>query len=440
MKIMSAVSLMTDFALFRKIAKADFQHLIELEELDTTEEIKQLILIQSIEGHAHNGHALFHHLRFVDVDTSDTVRALELDANDIKAKRQRLIDDIKDFVDDYLNGKPREYLINRDEKPLLEIPIFSHIRVDARSVVRGLYLGGLRDSAEVRKVVEDKYGITIGGGKLYTVDVEIMRAMGLNGEMLATEDNENKIDEFKKKGLIVDRQPDDDRFRYRYIRHWRGPGQSDDACVISAGLLWGLDTALGVFLADAIDTLEKFATVYEDEDDILAKYIKDKAPDVIGDDEDLYLLAYLCTVPEGMEESYPDSSLRYFLKKDRKTEMSLLRSHLNFIQGKPFISVNTFPKPIGVEDFYDYIRNNVLRERKVRIPETAQLNGLTPPVSSIISKNYLVVSEDMNVANVARELGRARYDIAIVIGKDGVIKGIVKAKDLLAYIDLIERE
>ncbi|MGQ9706874.1 MAG: CBS domain-containing protein [bacterium] len=437
---MSTASLMTDFELFKRIAKADYEHLLQSEEIDTTERIKQLILIQSIEGHAHNGHALFHKLRFVDVDTSDTVKALELNADKIKAERQRLIDDIVDFVDDYINGKPRDRLINREGNPLLEIPIFNNLKVDVRSIVRGIYLGGMRDTIEVRKVVEKRYGITIGGGELYTIDIEVMRGMGLNSETLATEDNETKIDGFKKRGLIVNRPPDDDRYRYRYIRHWRGPGQSDDACVLSAGLLWGLSTALGVFLVDAIDTLEKYATSYEDKDKIVAKYIKEKVPDIIGDDEDLYLLAFLCAIPEGMEESYPDSSLRYFLKKDKRTGMSLLRSHINFIQGKPFISVNTFPKPIGVEDFYDHIKNNVLRERKIKIPVTAQLNGLTPPVSSIVSKNYLVVHEDMNVANLARELGKKRYDIAIVLDKDGNIKGIVKAKDLLAYIDILERK
>lgn len=437
---MVAVSLETDVALFRRIAKADYEHLIELEELDTTEEVKRLILLQSIEGHAHNGHALFQHLRFVNIDTSDAVKALELYATDIKARRQSLIDDIKDFVDDFLNGKPREYLVNSSGRPFIEIPILNNIKVDARAVVRGMYLGGLRDTFEIRKIVEKKYGITIGGGGLYTIDIEVMKAMGLDSETLATEDNEDKIDEFRSKGLIVDRKPDDDKYRFRYIRHWRGPGQSDDACVICAGLLWGLDTALGVFLADAIDTLEKYATVYEDRDEIIAEYIKDKAPDVIGPDEDLYLLAYLCAVPEGMEESYPDSSLRYFIKKDKKTGMTIIRSHLNFIQGKPFISVNTSPTPVGVEDFYDYIKNRVLVETKVKIPETAQLDSLTPPISSIISKNYLIVNEDANVASIARQLGKARYDIAIVVDKDGVIKGIVKAKDILAYIDSIGRE
>ena len=49
-----------------------------------------------------------------------------------------------------------------------------------------------------------------------------------------------------------------------------GPGQSDDAAIVTAGLLYNVDVALGVFLADAIDTLEKYVPAYYDQDKALA--------------------------------------------------------------------------------------------------------------------------------------------------------------------------
>jgi len=54
-----------------------------------------------------------------------------------------------------------------------------------------------------------------------------------------------------------------------------GPGQSDDAAIVASGLLYNVDVALGVFLADAIDTLEKYVSIYRDQDNNLARYIKE---------------------------------------------------------------------------------------------------------------------------------------------------------------------
>lgn len=432
---MGSVSLESDFALFRRIVRADYHHLMGVEDLDTDVNIKPLILLQSIEGHAHNGHALFHRIRFTDVDTADVVRALGFDADSIKAERQRLIDDVRDYVDAYFNGDHRDRLVNNEGKPFFGVPILGKIKVNPAKVMKGIYLGGERDTPEVRREVERARGITIGAGKCFTVDTNIMRVMGFNGERLATESNENRIDEFKRRGLIVDRRPDDNRYRYKYIRYWNGPGHSDDAAVVVAGLIWGLDTALGVFIADAIDTIEKYTTIYNDWDSIIADEIGDMIPEISDSRDDLLLLTYLSAVPEGMEESYPDSSLRYFLKKDRKTGMTLLNSHINFIRGKPFISVNTLPNPIGIEEFYDVIRARVLKETEARIPDTATLDSLTSPISSIISKDYLVVNEGENIASIAREMGKRRYDFAIIVDDDGKIKGVVRAKDILHYID-----
>src|ERR1041384_5317063 len=61
---------------------------------------------------------------------------------------------------------------------------------------------------------------------------------------------------------------------YQYIRHRRGPGASDDAAIVAAGMLWGLGVAVGVFFADAIDTLEKYVPEPRDQDEEIALKIE----------------------------------------------------------------------------------------------------------------------------------------------------------------------
>jgi len=83
------------------------------------------------------------------------------------------------------------------------------------------------------------------------------------------------IERFRAERLIVgeDRRDDAD-VSYEYIRHRRGPGASDDAAIVAAGFLWGLGVAVGVFFADAIDTLEKYVPVYGDQDEDIAVRIE----------------------------------------------------------------------------------------------------------------------------------------------------------------------
>ena len=66
------------------LIRADYNRLLSRERLDVSAEVERLIFTQTIEGHAHNGHAEFKQQRFVDVTTADVVRALRLDARKVK--------------------------------------------------------------------------------------------------------------------------------------------------------------------------------------------------------------------------------------------------------------------------------------------------------------------------------------------------------------------
>src|SRR5262245_21914030 len=89
-----------------ELIRQDFHAIDSHETLRTTWPIEQLILIQSVEGHAHEGHGAFRGQRFVNTTMDDICRALRLDPEMIKADRQALIDSIVGYVKAVLSGSP----------------------------------------------------------------------------------------------------------------------------------------------------------------------------------------------------------------------------------------------------------------------------------------------------------------------------------------------
>ena len=169
----------------KELVRADFEVLTSYERLDTTPSIEQILLIQSLEGRAHNGAGVFNKRTYVNTTIDDVVKALGRDAAGIQLQRQSLIDDIVDFARDTLNGGKREKLITSAGEAFMGIRLFLNRRVNARDVLRGLYLGGLRDNPEIRFEAERIYQVRIGGGRCYVINVRRMLEMNLDGERLA---------------------------------------------------------------------------------------------------------------------------------------------------------------------------------------------------------------------------------------------------------------
>jgi CBS domain-containing protein len=334
-----------------------------------------------------------------------------------------------------LRGNQPDALINGDGKPLLGIPQFAGVRTDGTEVLKGFYIGGLRDNPDIRGAVEEKYDVSIGGGSCYLVDTKVMGEMGLDGEMLSHEPHEGKIESFRSKGLIVDipeSEVDDDRIRYMYIRHRLGNGHSDDAALVSAGMLYGRDVALGVFLADAVDTLDKYALYYRDQDYEIAGRVKTSAAFNETWNEALEMVTYLATMPDS-DDDVADSSLRYFLLIDKETERCALLSHLDFIEGRPTVPLLLGHNRVKNTLFYKYMRER-LTAYVAHVPEP---EGFKTPVSSVasaISANFIQVTETEPLHSVVDALLEKGADLVIVVDKSGKIRGTLNARDLLRII------
>ncbi|MDH7602606.1 MAG: hypothetical protein QHI38_10730, partial [Armatimonadota bacterium] len=196
------------------------------------------------------------------------------------------------------------------------------------------------------------------------IDQRVMHELGLDGYILAKQGHEHELNEFERAGLFA--EAGDENVQYMYVRYKEGPGASDDAAVAAAGKLWGLSAAVGCWLADAIDTLEKYVPVYSDQDFDLSTYIEEHCSDLGVGRDDAVDLACLSAIPAGMEDSLPDSSLRDFLEIDRKHDQCALESHLSYLLSLPFAQMDLDHGQCTNVEFYEYMEQKLSEFRKVR--------------------------------------------------------------------------
>jgi hypothetical protein len=420
----------------RDLIRADYNRLLSRERLDVSAEVEKLIFIQTIEGHAHNGHGEFKQQRFVDVTTADVVRALRLDARKVKRGRQKLIDDVFAWAERAIAGEDATALADADGKPLLTVPLLADFAVDPVEVLRGLYVGGKRDNSQVREEVEAETGVAIGGGSCFVVDTKVMREMGLDAEILSHGSHEDKLDEYRAKGLVVDLpadEVDDDRYRYLYIRDRKGPGHSDDAVFVFAGLLWGVDCALGAFLADAVDTLEKYSEKYSNQDDELGQLVADSPVFDAAWEKDLKDVTYLAAVPEDDDDHVPDSSLRYFLRVEGDANRCALQNHLDFIAGRPTVPmVLGFDRVLSVK-FYRWIRERLL-QYEGRVAVRARAPAALGSLAGVVDRNFLEVNVNDEPEKVVEAFANSNAEVAVVVDDDGQVLGTVRAADMLRFL------
>lgn len=339
------------------IVREDFEWLVAGTRLRTARLVEEALLMQSVEGHAHEGHAAFRRRRYVNTTMDDIVASLGRDWRAITRQRQGLIDAIAHWARRAIAGEAGPLLVTGEGECLLDMGLFRQIEIEPAAVLRGFYVGALRDDLEVRRRAEEKYDLRVGGGRSYLVDVEHMRRMRLNARRLAEGEHESQINYYREQGLIVGDECEreelpDDRVRYLYIRHRTGSGTSDDAAMLAAGKLFGPSGAIGAFLADAVDTLEKYASRCADQDDEIGRMIAEDWPGLAVSDEDLLLAVYLCAMPPSARPEVPDSSLRHLIEIDRDSDQTAFESHLAYVQQRPRAPMKLGSEEVKSEEFY----------------------------------------------------------------------------------------
>ncbi len=203
-----------------------------------------------------------------------------------------------------------------------------------------------------------------------------------------------------------------------------------------SGVLYNPDVALGVFLSDAIDTLEKYAPVFKDQDGNLSFLIARGFPGLQIADKDVHELIALATIPEAEEHMLPDSSLRYLLAIDARTQSSAFRNHLDFIEGKPVLPVPVSYKRILSTQFYEYINRRLLNVEKLEkfaIPNLT-LKELDRPIVDFATKDFAVIGKDATIADAIRKFKELKCELLVIQDKNNRVIATVRPSDLLGYM------
>lgn len=392
----------------REIAKRDFGELVGRVNLDAPKEISPLLLMRSVQGHAHSGHCEFRGRRYPNFTIDDSVEAnidtlnsllnghsRRLTPYDIKSRCQEVIDDIQGCMDDIIAGKKVSRLVNSRGEPLAGANIFLEQRIDDNGqdpldVVRGFYLGSCMDNYKWRKKVKEKYKLTMGGGVCCPVDVKKLELMGFDLGFLSESEFEKPefsrvLEDLLAEGVVVfDRNVQSGDYSNGYVRMRMGQGISDDCAVINAGFMYNDNYARGVFLADAVDTWGTYVPVLfaNGQDEIMGLKLKERAEkgefDLELTEEEIIEFIYLSAINPDPQfsDKYPDSSQRYFLQKSEKG-LSAVRSHFNFMRQlrKEIFSNQRYRKPntpsmrlgfsrVNSRDFYCEVRGKIIQYLK----------------------------------------------------------------------------
>lgn len=345
----------------------DFHELSGRTRLRCTWPMERTLLQIAVASHAHEGHGAYQGRRYPNTTEDNVAQALGLDARAERLQRQRWIDGVRSYADAAIAGKAPSFPIDRDGMPLFGIGVFRWLEVNPREVLIGLAAGGLRDNPTWRRKAQAAYGIEIGYGESQPVDVRAMDRAGLDGYSLSQEAHEEELPELRAKGVILpEGTPPGGDIQNMFVRYQTGPGASDDTAVLAAGLLWGVGAAVGSYLADAIDTLEKYTPVHTDQDDLLAQMIREKMPDLVTDAQ-VVQLTYLASTPPEMLDSLPDSSMRHFLQADPGVDQCILESHFLYLSKRPYLRMEMGHHPLmDNETLYRYVEDRVARDKAPR--------------------------------------------------------------------------
>ncbi|MCX6710740.1 MAG: hypothetical protein NTZ02_01475, partial [Candidatus Woesearchaeota archaeon] len=278
---------------FSRIAVADYDECLKEIELLTDDEIKRLLLMQTVEGHSRKGHGRFSgHGRnrkislYLNSGMEDIVEALEkkgrygITRDSVKERRKKIIDEIYRWAEDackfevekkFFSRIPERlrHLTNEEGQPLMRVPFLEEYEVkNPATVLKGIFLGSRMDNIGYRKMTMERYmdtdfEISIGGGECVAVDLQKIRETNimdviddyvrfaaepgskLSVDFLSANALEKYIPKMIEKGIILQEDAESSwTIRNGYVRHKVGKGVSDDLAVIIAGHKYGIDAAM----------------------------------------------------------------------------------------------------------------------------------------------------------------------------------------------------
>lgn len=336
---------------FESLVRKDLKTIIGKWELDIEPHLLTVLLVQSILGHAQNGHCEFGGNKYPHATIPDVIRAAGLDTSQIKEIRQQLINDVYTWANLALSSKPPARLVLGGH-PLLGVGMLRNYHIEPVEVLRGMVLAGFMDNYTYRQeTVQCKpktingFDLIIGGGETYLVNVPQLYLAGLDFEFLANRAHDEKSLEYLRElEIIVDKLGKD--VECAYIRRKEGLGTSDDLAFIMIGLKYGqierelgISAMLGAFVCDAVDTYDKCVRypIQGGFDEALALYIQDawrnEQGQLLVSTPEIHDVIYYSAKANNPKVSVSSSHRRFIEFSDAQELRPTIQAHIDFVEG-----------------------------------------------------------------------------------------------------------
>lgn len=253
---------------YKELVRAQYDDLYQNHVLAIDPSVKRLLLPQTIHGRAMMGHgSFFNGLAKPNISMEEILEAIGLDPLEVRASRQKMMEDFLFCVDDLIDGKINRF-VDREGKPIYGINFLEDYKLEIdKEFFKGGALVGRMDSPLWRERTKLAHSLNlrnkpfkIGYGEELPIDVEKMRENNFSFTQFSDYPHTlESLTHLRAKGIIVPQEELSTRgFENHFVRYSQGLGICDDAALIATGLIHGPYAMIFGFLVDATDTYTKF--------------------------------------------------------------------------------------------------------------------------------------------------------------------------------------
>ena len=362
--------------LFQRLVRADLKETKMSCELSLAKHLQNALLVQSVLGHAQEGHKVFYEegMRYPFATITNIIEAAGLNLANIKGLRQKAIDNVFEWVELAKQDKTDRLLIKG--QPLLGVEFLREHHINPEYVLKGMVLAGMMDNYSWRQNTVKKYQgktiqgrpLVIGGGETYLIDPIILaRNDPLFLEQLADQEiSDLQIEQLSVEGAIT--TSNNPKAEVAYIRRKIGLGTSDDAAFIMMGEMYkkeGIEKAisafLGGFIVDGVDTYDKctLKPIAKGYDEKIGQEIRIALPSLVSNNEITTLIHYSA---KGNGERLVSCSHKRLIQTVATADpkMPTLLHHLKFLETG---SGKYAPFKLGFENMPSHTFYGNLQER-----------------------------------------------------------------------------
>ncbi|MBI4147132.1 hypothetical protein HY494_00600 [Candidatus Woesearchaeota archaeon] len=360
--------------LFKSLVKKDLMEALRGGELALDERLREPLLVQTVLGHAQEGHKAFQEggIKYPSATVANIIEAAGLEVSKIKNIRQEVIDQVFEWVE--LAKKDQTNLLVIGGQPLLGIEFLRNYQINPEFVLKGMILAGMMDNYGWRQATIKRYGgktihdrqLKIGGGETHLIDARILRQEKpfFLEDLAEKEISDETINDLRTKGIIT--AAGNPHAEVAYIRRKKGLGTSDDTAFIFMGEMYkkegwekSLSAFLGGFIVDGIDTYDKCTArpVEGGYDERLGMEIRTALPSLVSDDE-ITALIYYSAKSNGQEVVSSSHKRLIQMVANADPKIPTLLHHHKFMDTGKFASYR-----VGFERMPSKLFYNAVRER-----------------------------------------------------------------------------